>query len=206
MVEIQLRGRDITDERVLEAMLQVPREAFVPDAQQDEAYDDWPLPIGFGQTISQPYTVAFMLQALGLQGTENALEIGTGSGYAAAVLSHLARTVHTIERIPELARQAQARLQSLGYDNVQVHTADGSLGLPQQAPFDAIVVTAGAKSLPESLREQLADGGRIVIPIGQSISQTLYRFTRRGDQWQQENLGGFAFVPLIGQQGAESSD
>ena len=201
MVQEQLLRRGIDDARVLAAMSQVPREKFVPAALRDEAYDDWPLPIGFGQTISQPLTVAFMLQALQLGGSEKVLEIGAGSGYAAAVLSRLAATVHTVERIAGLAREAQRRLKELGCDNVHVHIANGTLGLPEHAPFDAIVVTAGAASLPPPYEAQLAENGRIVIPIGESTNQCMYRFTKRGGKLVALNLGEFAFVPLIGEYG-----
>ncbi len=202
MVENQIRARGVEDSRVLAAMNRVPREAFVPARLRVAAYDDMPLPIGFGQTISQPYTVAFMCEALQLRGEEKVLEIGTGSGYAAAVLSLLAREVYTVERIGALAEEASARLTHLGYRNVHVRVADGTLGLADAAPFDAIVVTAGAEELPEAYRRQLADGGRIVIPLGRTpYSQTLCRFTRTGEEIRVENLGGFAFVPLIGAQG-----
>ncbi len=202
MVDRQVRARGIADERVLEAMSQVPREEFVSEHLRDAAYDDGPLAIGYKQTISQPYTVAFMCESLRLTGSERVLEVGAGCGYAAAVLSHLARFVYSLERIPELAEQAQARLKRLGYENVEVYTADGTLGLPEKGLFDGIVVTAGAESLPDPYREQLADGGRIVIPIGPAPRiQTMYRFTQRGEQFTSETLGGFAFVPLIGQCG-----
>jgi protein-L-isoaspartate(D-aspartate) O-methyltransferase len=201
MVERDLLGRGIDDQRVLDAMLQVPREEFVPPSLRGDAYGDWPLPIGFGQTISQPYTVAYMLQALQLGGGERVLEIGSGSGYGAAVLSLLAAEVHTVERIAELGWEVRSRLQRLGYDNVHVHIANGTLGVPAAAPFDGIVVTAGGSSLPKPLEEQLAEGGRAVIPIGDRGSQTLYRFTKRGSQLAGESLGGFAFVPLIGEYG-----
>ncbi len=202
MVEWQLYDRGIFDPRVLDAMRTVPREEFVPDFLRHEAYEDGPLPIGHGQTISQPFTVAYMVQALELTGDEDALEIGTGSGYGAAVLSRLVRSVHTIERIPALAQKAQLRLRDLGYDNVIVHIANGTLGLPDHSSFDAIVVTAGAAELPQPYAKQLADGGRIVIPLGETITnQRLARFTKHGDQLQEENLGRFAFVPLIGKHG-----
>ncbi len=202
MVEHQLKRRGIADRRVLDAMLSVPREEFVPANLRDAAYDDGPLPIGFGQTISQPFTVAFMAEALRLAGWEKALEVGTGSGYAAAVLSRLADSVYTIERFEPLAQQARERLARLGYDNVEVHVGDGSLGLPEYAPFDAILVTAGAAHLPPPYAEQLSEGGRIVIPVGDAeTSQNLYRFTRCGDRLTSENLGGFAFVPLVGRYG-----
>ena len=202
MIRETLVARGIGDARVLAAMGTVPREEFVPQQFQSEAYGDCPLPIGSGQTVAQPYTVAFMVEALQLKGPERVLEIGTGSGYGAAVLAHLANEVHTVERILLLAQQAQNRLVRLGYRGVHVHAADGTLGLPSCAPFDAIVVTAGAKQLPQAYHTQLAEGGRIVIPIGSNpSSQKLYRFTRQGHQLVKEDLGQFAFVPLIGKHG-----
>lgn len=198
MVSDQLQRRGIDDPRVLAAMQQVPRHAFVSASQLPHAYEDRPLEIGQGQTISQPFTVAFMAQAIQLQGPEKVLEIGTGSGYGAAVLAQLAAEVHTVERIPELAKTAQARLTALGYTNVQVHYRDGTLGLPELAPFDAIVVTAGAPQLPTAYLAQLSEGGRLVIPIGQSPhQQTMHRIKRQGDTYQQEFLGTFVFVPLV---------
>jgi len=202
MVDQQLRRRNIDDDRVVEAMLSVPREEFVPDSLRSEAYEDWPLPIGYGQTISQPFTVAYMIQALELIGDEKVLEIGTGSGYAAAVLSHVASVVHTVECVAALGEQAQLRLHQLGYDNVFVHIADGSLGLPDHSPFDAIVVAASPEELPEPYAEQLAEGGRIVIPLGTAtMSQRLIRFIKCGGGLEAEDLGSFAFVPLIGEDG-----
>jgi protein-L-isoaspartate(D-aspartate) O-methyltransferase len=202
MVEQQLRRRGITDEKVLQAMSEVPREEFIADNLRDNAYDDCPLPIGFGQTISQPFTVAFQCQALYLQGSERVLEIGTGSGYAAAVLSQLAKEVYTVERIPGLATDAKETLRHLGYVNVHVFAANGTLGLPDHAPFDGIVVTAGGTSLPKPFLEQLTMGGRIVMPIGEGLyGQSMYRFTKQPDELKVENLGGFAFVPLIGRYG-----
>lgn len=202
MVDLQLHARGIRDQRVLQAMREVPRHEFVPPGERDAAYLDGPLSIGFGQTISQPYTVAFMAEALLLGGDEKVLEVGTGSGYAAAVLSQLCCEVHTVERIEALAGMARERLGRLGFDNVHVHQGDGTLGLQQEAPFDGIVVTAGADQLPPSYAEQLAEGGRIVIPIGATReSQIMCRFTRQGDHLPCERLGGFAFVPLIGRYG-----
>jgi len=199
MVEHQLRARGIGDERVLAAMNRVPREAFIDAALRDSAYADGALPIGEGQTISQPFTVAFMAEAARIRPTDRVLEIGTGSGYGAAVLSQLAAEVHTIERLPDLAEGARRHLAAAGYPNVHVVTGDGTSGLPEHAPYDAIVVTAGAVSLPEALVEQTAAGGRIVIPIGEfHAGQTMYRFTRRDGRIDSESLGGFAFVPLIG--------
>jgi len=202
MVATQIQARGIDDRRILEALLAVPREQFVPDAGRAESHSDWALPIGLGQTISQPYTVAFMADALQLVGSERVLEIGTGSGYGAAVLSRLAREVHSVERLPELADRARRRLANLDYRNVHVHLGDGSLGWPAYAPYDAICITAAAERLPQAIADQLADGGRIVVPLGGlQGGQRLTRFTRRGDDWSREDLGGFAFVPLIGEQG-----
>ena len=192
MVEEQIRKRGIHDARVLEAMSAVPREEFVPIGSREQAYCDWALQIGWEQTISQPYTVAFMVEALGLRGDEKVLEIGTGSGYGAAVLSRLAAHVHTVERIRELADMARERLQRLHYGNVTVHFADGSRGLPEFAPYDAMISTAAASSLPPPLVAQLAPGGRIVIPIGGFTGQTMSRFTKTGGDLVQENLGLFA--------------
>lgn len=207
MVEDQLAGRDIRDPRVLQAMATVPREEFVPLKLRRLAYTDQALPIAAGQTISQPYTVAFMCQALQLQGGERVLEVGTGSGYGAAVLSQLAAEVVTVERIPILATSAADCLARLGYDNVQVHTADGTLGWPSSAPFDAIVVTAAAAVLPAPYVDQLKDGGRIVIPVGPLVSgQSMHRYTRHGAETSVEDLGPFAFVPLIGAHGWKSAE
>ncbi len=197
MVTDQLERRGIRDVRVLAAMERVPRDQFVPEVLRGEAYDDAPQPIGHHQTISQPYTVAFMAQEAQLTGSDRVLEVGTGSGYGAAVLAHLAAEVYTIERISELYDEAWARLARLGYDKVRMYHGDGSLGLPQQAPFDAIVVTAGAEQLPEAYLQQLADGGRIVIPIGTHGRQQMVRITRRGERWEQQQLGSFGFVPLV---------
>lgn len=198
MVTHQLESRGISDPRVLAAMGRVAREVFVPDNVKDRAYRDGPLPIGFGQTISQPYTVAMMCESLQLTGNENVLEVGTGSGYAACVLSCLAQQVHTIERIPELGRLAEFRIQELGIRNVQVHVGDGSLGLPEAAPYDAIVVTAGGPSVPAEFVNQLAEGGRIVMPVGPMHDQTMCRYTRRQGKLESEELGAYCFVPLIG--------
>src|ERR671924_421049 len=166
MVARQLRRRDIRDERVLAAMARVPRELFVPPELRDRAYEDAALPIGAGHTISQPYMVAAICQALALRGDERVLDVGTGSGYQAAVLAELADEVHTIERVPELAEKARANLAAAGYDRVQVHVGDGTLGLPERAPFDAIAVAAAAPGFPQTLYEQLNPRGRLVVPVG----------------------------------------
>jgi protein-L-isoaspartate(D-aspartate) O-methyltransferase len=197
MVTEQLARRDIHDPRVLAAMERVPREAFVPEPLRAHAYEDRALPIGFEQTISQPYTVAFMCQEARLRASDKVLEIGAGSGYGAAVLAELAHEVHAIERIAELYETALAALFDHGYDNVKLHLGDGSLGLSEAAPFDAILCTAGAEALPAALHEQLADGGRLVIPIGPAGRQQMVRFTRKGDEWYGDKLGSFGFVPLV---------
>jgi protein-L-isoaspartate(D-aspartate) O-methyltransferase len=198
MVVQQLERRGIHNPRVLEAMEWVPREEFVPPDVRNLAYEDRALPIGLEQTISQPYTVAFMCQEARLSADDKVLEIGTGSGYGAAVLSLLAREVHTVERIDELFHTAQERLARLGYNNVRVYLDDGTQGLPQEAPFDAILVTAGAESLPAAYQEQVADGGRLVIPIGPPTYQEMVRLTRRGEAFDRDDLGSFGFVPLVG--------
>lgn len=208
MIETQIRLRGLADERVLSAMYDVPRHEFAPPEARDRAYLDAPIPIGHGQTMSQPYTVAFMADALELTGDEKVLEIGTGSGYGAAVLAELAREVWTVERIPELADQARDALARVGYANVHVKLDDGTLGLAEEAPFDAICVTAGAKTLPDAYVEQLAPGGRIVIPIGDSPrSQTMRRFRKdEAGGMSEEFLGGFAFVPLVGKYGWDGEE
>ena len=198
MVVEQLERRGIHDPRVLEAMEWVPREEFVPPELIDLAYEDRALPIGLEQTISQPYTVAFMCQEARLTAGDKVLEIGTGSGYGAAVLSLLAREVHTIERIEELFQDARNRLARLGYENVRAYLDDGTRGLPREAPFHAIICTAGAESMPDAYLDQLAEGGRLVIPIGPPAQQQMVRLTRRGDTFDRDYLGGFGFVPLIG--------
>src|SRR5262245_7518060 len=197
MVLGQLEQRDIFDPRVLEAMDWVPREEFVPSDLLEQAYEDRALPIGLEQTISQPYTVAFMCQEARIAAGDKVLEIGTGSGYGAAVLSLLAREVHTIERIDELYSEARERLSRPGYTNVRVHHRDGTLGLPEEAPFDAIVCTAGAEDLPKAYPEQLAEGGRLLIPIGPPSRQQMVRIMRTDGKLQHEVLGSFGFVPLV---------
>ncbi|MBE0430236.1 MAG: protein-L-isoaspartate(D-aspartate) O-methyltransferase [Dehalococcoidia bacterium] len=191
--------REIADRRVVEAMRRVRREAFVPAALVHAAYDDRPLGIGFGQTISQPFIVAMMVQALELRGDEKVLELGTGSGYEAAVLAELARTVVTVECIPELAEAAKRALDDLGYSNIEVRMAGRSLGWPEGAPYDAIVVSAGAPRVPQVLLDQLAFNGRLVIPVGSRWQQELLRVTKLRQGNKTENLGGCYFVPLIGE-------
>jgi protein-L-isoaspartate(D-aspartate) O-methyltransferase len=197
MVVEQLEQRGITDPRVLEAMEWVSRHEFVPTALLSQSYEDRALPIELDQTISQPYTVAFMCEAARLTAADKVLEIGTGSGYCAAVLSLLAREVHTIERLEPLYQSAAERLARLGYSGVHCYFDDGTLGLPDAAPFDAIICTAGAESLPEDYEKQLADGGRILIPVGRNARQEMMRITRHGEQFEQEGLGTFGFVPLL---------
>jgi protein-L-isoaspartate(D-aspartate) O-methyltransferase len=201
MVETQIRRRGILDPRVLAAMAKVPRHRFVPGHLWEQAYSDYPLPIGEEQTISQPYIVALMTEALELAGPEKVLELGTGSGYQAAILGELAAQVFTIERIPSLARAAQQVLTSLGYANVHVVVADGTLGWPAEAPFDAILVTAGSPQVPPPLVDQLAMGGRLVIPVGDRYTQTLTRVRRTPEGLKHEYLGGCRFVKLIGRHG-----
>jgi protein-L-isoaspartate(D-aspartate) O-methyltransferase len=203
MVERHLLARGITDRRVLQAFRDVPREHFVAASQRGAAYDDGPLPIGQGQTISQPYIVALTCEALQLKGHERVLEIGTGSGYAAAILAQVANQVVSVERLPELAALASERLQTLGYDNVTVRCGDGTLGWPELAPYDAIAVAAGGPKVPQALLTQLAIGGRLVIPVGREEgAQVLTRITRVGvDELRREELADVRFVPLIGAQG-----
>jgi protein-L-isoaspartate(D-aspartate) O-methyltransferase len=216
MVEVQLRGRGVADERVLEAMERVPRHLFVPSSQRRSAYDDTPLPIAEGQTISQPYMVARMTELLGLTPDSKVLEVGTGSGYQAAVLAELAGQVWTVERHPELARRAEELLTQLGYTNVRVIVGDGSVGFVPDAPYDAIIVTAAAPRLPEALLEQLAPHGRMVIPIHEGYAEDcklIERLTeppaapgavpgeRPTPRYRETSIVGCTFVPLIGEQG-----
>jgi protein-L-isoaspartate(D-aspartate) O-methyltransferase len=201
MVQQQLRERDIADERVLGAMERVPRELFVPADLRDRAYDDAALPIGAGQTISQPYMVARICEALGLAGTERVLDVGTGSGYQAAVLAELASEVDTIERIPELAETARANLAEAGYGHVHVHVGDGTRGLPERAPFGAIAVAAAAPDLPPSLYEQLEPRGRLVIPVGRRRVQRLELVVRSPEGPAVVKSVPCRFVPLVGEEG-----
>jgi protein-L-isoaspartate(D-aspartate) O-methyltransferase len=191
--------REIADKRVIEAMKRIPREAFVPPEQYHAAYDDRPLSIGFGQTISQPFIVALMVQALELTGNEKVLELGTGSGYEAAILAELAQQVVTVECIPQLAESAKQVLGKLGYSNIEVHVTGRTLGWAEGAPYDAIIVSAGAPTVPQVLLEQLASNGRLVIPVGSRWQQELCKVTKRRKGNEIENLGGCYFVPLIGE-------
>jgi len=201
MVEQQLRARGIRDRRVLEAMATVPRHEFVPPESAFAAYEDRALPIGEWETISQPYIVALMTDAAAVHPGDRVLEVGTGSGYQAALLSHLGAHVYTIERNPALAQAARARLERLGYgESVEVLTGDGSAGYPPAAPYDAILVTAAAPQVPPALRDQLADGGRLVVPIGSRMEQELQLIVKSGDKVRTEALTACQFVPLIGEQ------
>ena len=203
MVRLHLARRGVGDPHVLEAMRRVPREAFVPKGLEEFAYDDSPLPIGEGQTISQPYIVALMIEAAEIEPGDRVLEIGAGSGYAAAVMSRIADRVYTIERQAALAQEARRRLADLGYDNVEVIEGDGTRGWAQAAPYDAIVVAAGGPAIPKPLRDQLAVGGRLVIPVGESPrSQRLIAVTRSSEtECREEDLGEVRFVPLLGEHG-----
>ncbi|KPQ29434.1 MAG: protein-L-isoaspartate O-methyltransferase [Marinobacter excellens HL-55] len=203
MVRQQIAGRGIVDQRVLEAMGRVPRESFVPEHLVSEAYEDYPLPIGCGQTISQPYVVALMAQLLALKGRERVLDIGTGSGYAAAVLASIALEVFSIERVPELAELALGNLQRAGFSQVRMRCGDGTLGWPEAAPFDGICVAAGAPAVPETLKQQLSVGGRLVIPVGsEQGAQRLVCITRQSDaDFERQDFGDVRFVPLLGEHG-----
>jgi len=201
MIERQLRRRGVHDSGVLAAMATVRREEFVPKEFRQRAYEDAPLPIGEGQTISQPYIVAAMTVALRLAGNERVLEIGTGCGYQAAILSRLAKIVFTIESRSGLASSAATRLERLGYENVHVHCGDGTMGLPELAPFDAILVAAGAPAVPEPLRAQLAECGRMILPVGDAENQELLCLERRGNSFETRTLDACRFVPLIGHHG-----
>lgn len=202
MVETQIKNRGIRDEKVLQAMLKVPRHLFVEEALRDQAYGDFPLPIGEGQTISQPYIVALMTEALELKGTERVLEVGTGSGYQTAILAEIALWVYTIEKYPVLQERAKRiLLNELGYKNITFKIGDGSLGWKEASPFDAIIVTAASPQVPPPLIDQLAEGGRIVIPVGDEYSQMLVKGVKKGGSLYQKTLEPVRFVKLIGAYG-----
>ncbi|MCX8160059.1 MAG: protein-L-isoaspartate(D-aspartate) O-methyltransferase [Candidatus Saccharicenans sp.] len=196
MVEYQIRRRGVSDKKVLKAMLRVPRHLFVPEQMKELAYGDEPLPIGEGQTISQPYIVAYMTEALKLHGRERVLEIGTGSGYQTAVLAEIVKEVYTVELIPELSDRARAVLEKLGYQNIHFRVGDGTLGWPEHAPYDAVLVSAAPASVPPTLVEQLKVGGKMVIPVGTDF-QELVLVTRTETGWDEQRLIGVRFVPLI---------
>ncbi len=201
MVEKQIAARGIHDKRVLEAMKKVPRHLFVDEALRDQAYGDFPLPIGHGQTISQPYIVARMTEELGLRGDEKVLEVGTGSGYQTAILAELARQVFSIERIPSLLQRARQILDKLGYHNVMIKLDDGTWGWKEHAPYDAILVTAGSPVIPTPLLDQLKDPGVMVVPVGDEYSQTLTKITKKNGKVDTDYLEGVRFVKLIGDHG-----
>ncbi len=204
MVRTQIEARGIHDQRVLEVMRKVPRHLFIGEALRDQAYGDFPLPIGEGQTISQPYIVAEMTQALELSKDDRVLEIGTGSGYQTAILAELAYRIYTIERVRELFVRARKLLDELGYHNVVARCSDGTLGWRDESPFEAIIVTAGAPEVPEKLLEQLTSGGRLIIPVGNRFSQTLLKIRKDEDGIHKIDLGGCRFVKLIGEHGWEA--
>jgi len=201
MVDQQIKARGVVDARVLAAVRQVPRHLFIPRHLWDQAYNDYPLPIGADQTISQPFIVALMTEILEIKETDRVLELGTGSGYQAAILAELAARVFSIDRMGDLASHAKAVLDSLGYKNVQIRVGDGTLGWPEEAPFDGIIVTAGAPKVPRPLTEQLALGGRLVIPVGDMFSQTLTCVRKTESGLKFEYHGGCRFVRLIGKYG-----
>ncbi|MBI4846127.1 MAG: protein-L-isoaspartate(D-aspartate) O-methyltransferase [Candidatus Omnitrophica bacterium] len=201
MIECQLVSRGIKSQRVLDAFLEIPRHEFIPPELMSQAYADCPLPIGKGQTISQPYMVALMTELLDLKGDERVLEIGTGSGYQAAILSRLAKDVYSVERIEVLAQSAQTRLRKFGYNNVHIYTDDGTVGLEEFAPYGRIIVTAGAPEIPPLLVEQLNDGGKLVIPVGGRLTQSLMLIEKNGQEVSSKDVCGCVFVPLIGEKG-----
>jgi protein-L-isoaspartate(D-aspartate) O-methyltransferase len=204
MVEEQIVSRGVRDAKLIAAMKKIPRHLFVEEALQNQAYNDHPLPIGEKQTISQPYMVALMTEALLLTGKEKVLEIGTGSGYQAAILAELSEKVFSIERIRTLAIRARKLLYELGYFNVEIKIIDGTFGWMEESPFDAIIVTAGAPDIPQPLVDQLAVGGRLVIPVGDVFVQDLFRVTKTEEAIKKEDLGGCRFVKLIGKYGWET--
>lgn len=208
MVDVQIERRGVDDEHVLEAMRRVPREQFVPERHRSMAYSDRPLPIGEGQTISQPYIVALMTEAAGVEPGDKVLEVGTGSGYGAAVASRIADQVYTVERHVDLAEDAERVYEELGYDNIDIVVGDGTLGFPEEAPFDAIIATASGPEVPETFKEQVAIGGSIVMPVGSKMGgQRLTKLTKRQDgQFDEDDMGFVRFVPLIGQRAWEESE
>ncbi|MBI5250364.1 MAG: protein-L-isoaspartate(D-aspartate) O-methyltransferase [Desulfomonile tiedjei] len=206
MVQNQIIARGVRDKHVISAMESVPRHLFVEESLQDEAYDDNPLPIGEGQTISQPFMVAIMTELLDLKDTDRVLEIGTGSGYQAAVLSRLCAWVYSVERVPALAERAKKTLVTCGYDNLSFKIGDGSQGWPEEAPFDGIIVTAGSPRIPGVLVDQLAEDGKLVIPVGNRFSQTLKRVTKERNGNKVQSFTGCRFVDLIGEHGWSDSD
>jgi protein-L-isoaspartate(D-aspartate) O-methyltransferase len=199
MVDGQIEGRGVSDPATLAAMREVPRWEFVPAGLMDRAFEDNPLAIGEGQTISQPYIVAYMTEALKLEAGDKVLEVGTGSGYQAGILGAIAADVYTVEIIPSLAEDARETLERLGYDNVHVLVGDGYRGWPEEAPFDAIIVTCAPDHVPQPLLDQLADGGRLILPLGGRYPQMLKRYTRRGDTFEEEDLEPVLFVPMTGE-------
>lgn len=201
MVEEQIRRRAITDTAVLMAMQKVPRHKFVPEKYRSEAYEDHPLPIGYGQTISQPYIVAFMTQVLEPKKTDRILEVGTGSGYQAAVLAEICDSVYTIELVEDLAKRAEETIKGLGYNNVSVRAGDGYQGWPEHAPFDAIIVTCAPTHVPELLEEQLAEGGRMIIPVGKSFAQELVLLEKKNGKLKQNDVLPVRFVPMLDNKG-----
>jgi protein-L-isoaspartate(D-aspartate) O-methyltransferase len=201
MVESQIIPRGIRDERVIDAMLTVPRERFVEEGLKEQAYGDYPLPIGEGQTISQPYIVALMTESLALEGHERVLEIGTGSGYQTSILALLAEKVYSIERITAIASRARKLFDEAHCSNVVIRIGDGTDGWPEEAPFEAIIVTAASPDVPDTLLKQLSEGGKMVIPVGSEFEQTLLKVTRRGGRFIKESMGGCRFVKLIGRHG-----
>lgn len=201
MVDTQIVERGIRDERVIEVMKKIPRHIFVPENIMDNAYDDRALPIGYGQTISQPYIVALMTELLELKGDEKVLEIGTGSGYQAAVLAELAKEVHTVERVEALAKEAMKKFEKLNIKNIKVYIKDGTEGIPEEAPFDRIIITAATPDLPEPLIKQLKEGGIIVAPVGERYSQHILKAIKKDEELERHYLIPVAFVPLIGKYG-----